>query len=478
MSFTFRDLWRVNGTIARGPYALVGLIGFAIKHNLDRVVATAVFQRKWGLFNYWIPLDEAVRFTSLPRHEALFLATMVVLAIPFILIGVALTVRRLRDASLPAWLVALFFLPVLNLLFFAFLCVIPSRTAADSFERPPRGALGAFLARLIPKSAIGSAAMAIALTLTFGLAAAVLGTAILRNYGWGLFVALPFCLGLASALLYGYHQPRSYWSCVLVSCLSTLLVAAGLMAVAIEGAVCLMMAVPLGWMLAVMGGTIGYAIQRQYWTRVEAPAMLSVILLFVPAFYGLEGVAGPAPPVYDVRTSLEIEAPPEIVWKQVVAFSELPPPTETLFRMGIAYPIRAEIQGRGPGAERHCVFSTGAFIEPIEIWDEPRLLKFSVTANPTPMQEWTPFADVQPPHLHGYLVSTGGQFRLTPLPGGRTLLEGTTWYRHSMWPAAYWRLWSDSIIHTIHLRVLRHIAHLSEASAPAGLNQGTSGGIP
>jgi hypothetical protein len=31
-----------------------------------------------------------------------------------------------------------------------------------------------------------------------------------------------------------------------------------------------------------------------------------------------------------------------------------------------------------------------------------------------------------------------------------------------MWPADYWRLWSDLIIHRIHSRVLRHIQALSE----------------
>jgi hypothetical protein len=53
--------------------------------------------------------------------------------------------------------------------------------------------------------------------------------------------------------------------------------------------------------------------------------------------------------------------------------------------------------------------------------------------------------------------STGKLPLLERLPNSRTRLEGTTWYRHSLWPAAYWRLWSDGIIHTIHVRVLRHI---------------------
>ena len=78
------------------------------------------------------------------------------------------------------------------------------------------------------------------------------------------------------------------------------------------------------------------------------------------------------------------------------------------------------------------------------------------------MREWSPYAGVLPKHLHGYLVSKRGQFRLVPLAGGRTLLEGTTWYQHGLWPAGYWRWWSDAIIHRIHLRVLRHIRALAE----------------
>ena len=45
---------------------------------------------------------------------------------------------------------------------------------------------------------------------------------------------------------------------------------------------------------------------------------------------------------------------------------------------------------------------------------------------------------------------------------GRTLLEGTTWYQHGLWPAEYWRWWSDAIIHRIHLRVLNHVRMLAE----------------
>ena len=178
----------------------------------------------------------------------------------------------------------------------------------------------------------------------------------------------------------------------------------------------------------------------------------------VPYLIDLRTTSTPVAPPKPLRRS----APLDKVWTQVVAFSEIPPPTEWIFRAGVAYPLRAEILGYGPGAERHCVFSTGAFVEPIQIWDEPHRLKFSVTQNPAPMQEWTPYSHINPPHLHGFLVSNGGQFLLTPLPDGGTKLEGTTWYHHGLWPVTYWRWWSDAIIHRIHMRVLTHIRDEAE----------------
>jgi hypothetical protein len=88
--------------------------------------------------------------------------------------------------------------------------------------------------------------------------------------------------------------------------------------------------------------------------------------------------------------------------------------------------------------------------------------------------EWTPYRKIYPRHLDNFLVSRRGQFLLTPLPDGRTRLEGTTWYVHSLWPAAYWQAWSDFIIHRIHERVLIHIKRLSEEAVTSSRSSHTS----
>src|SRR5688572_16808007 len=240
-------------------------------------------------------------------------------------------------------------------------------------------------------------------------------------------------MGFLAALIHGARERRSLAQSQLVAFVAVVLAGALLLALALEGVICLLMAAPLAAGLAALGALAGHAVQASRWR--QPPHLYCVPLLAVPLMFGTESMRPGPPPLLQVVTAIEVQAPAERVWRHVVEFAELPPPTEAMFKLGIAYPLRAEIQGRGPGAIRHCVFSTGPFVEPILIWDEPRLLKFSVTQNPAPMQEWTPYRKVHPPHLDGFLVSKQGQFQLAPLPGGRTKLEGTTWYCHSLWPA-------------------------------------------
>jgi uncharacterized membrane protein YhaH (DUF805 family) len=450
------SLFSFDGKVDRKTYAIVGLIGIAIKQNLDRLVGVYVFHYEESFFNYWRPLGKAARLNHLTNSEARFLLVLLLLAIPFMWVGVAMTVRRLRDAGRPLWLVSLFFVPFLNLIFFIVLCALPPKDMSPENEAAPWPSVRS-LGGVIPRGPVGSALLSILLTTSIGLFFVLVGTKIIGTYGWGLFVALPFCLGMFSVLVYSYHEQRGFSACMGVSALPVVILGGVMIAVAIEGLICVLMAAPLGIGLAMLGGALGHGIQTYHWGQNQKHAALSIAMFAVPVLFGMENAAALKPPVFAVHSTIEINAPPERVWKKVVAFTEIAPPTEMIFRAGIAYPIRAEITGSGPGAVRHCVFSTGAFVEPIEVWDEPRLLRFSVSQNPPPLEELTPYAHIDPPHLHGYFASHEGQFLLTALPGGRTQVEGTTWYSHTMWPAAYWHVWSDYVIHRIHMRVLEHI---------------------
>jgi hypothetical protein len=280
-----------------------------------------------------------------------------------------------------------------------------------------------------------------------------------NNYGVAMFFDAPFTVGALTAYLFNSRYQASRRETFEVISLTFAFMGGVVLMVAVEGAVCLAMAAPIVITVAALGAELGRSIALRR-AGVDARAFMAMLLIPVTA---LTEKAAPASPLHEIMSVVEIDAPPEVVWRHVIEFSELEPPKELIFKLGIAYPIRARIEGSGVGAVRHCEFSTGAFVEPITRWEPGRLLAFDVTVQPPPLEEWSPYANISPPHLDGYIQSRRGEFRLIPLAGGRTRLEGRTWYTLDIRPRAYWMIFSDAFIGRVHRRVLTHIGRLAEA---------------
>ena len=284
------------------------------------------------------------------------------------------------------------------------------------------------------------------------------------QYGIALFILTPLFIGAGSTILYGLKKEITKREAWLIGLLTLGIFTAGLLVFAIEGVICIAMAAPFGLLLTWVGSLIGYAIINK--TPNNAPTAMLILIGIIPTMAFIEKDSEPT--LTSVVTSIVIIADPQTVWKNVVEFPQLDEPTELIFKTGIAYPINAKNEGTGVGAVRHCNFTTGSFVEPITVWDEPQLLKFDVVEQPAPMKELS-FWDIDAPHLQDYFVSKQGQFKLTVLPNGKTLLEGTTWYYHNIKPTFYWQLWSDHIIHKIHDRVLTHIKKNAESEKKSGI---------
>jgi hypothetical protein len=286
------------------------------------------------------------------------------------------------------------------------------------------------------------------------------GTVYLPRYGWILFLMLPFVLGFASSVIYAPKGDKPYWKCFLAA-LSTMVVLGGfILAVAIEGAICLVMAVPLAAPLVAIGALSGLTLTQQLNSNAAGIGLSALLFVSMPFFMGFEASQKSTPTVHQVVSTVEIDAPIETVWRNVVEFPQIDAEPEGILKLGFAYPINAKIEGEGIGAVRYCNFNTGPFVEPITVWQEPHLLAFDVKEQPAPMTELTPYEHLHAAHLE-YIRSQKGQFRLYE-KDGKTIVEGTTFYTHDIAPDFYWRIFSDEIIHQIHLRVLNHIKVVSE----------------
>jgi uncharacterized membrane protein YhaH (DUF805 family) len=441
----------IRQPISAPRFFAYGLALFALKFQLDRLIAH-LFHRQWLIFDYWGAGSYSI--LTAERGASTFLLAMALVALPFVAIGVVLTIRRLRAVHWPVWLSLLFFVPAFNLLFFLVLVAWPTHPGMDVEDR---GTMPLPLfEHILPGNQLPAAVTGVLATIPYAVIMVLLSTTILKNYSSGLFLGLPFVMGFVATAIYNAKRRHSLGSSLFVAMCSVLLLGVMLTIIAVEGVMCLFMAVPIAVPLALCGSLVAYCVCRA--NRSAPPGFALGIVLLLPGFLVSEHAASRVIPEFAVRTSVVVHAPPEVVWKNLIAFAPLSEPREWFFRAGIAYPTRAQIYGSGVAATRLCIFSTGAFVEPIRVWDQPRMLAFDVESQPAAMRELSPYRHLDPVHLHGdYLRSRQGQFLLKSLPDGDTELEGTTWYDLRFWPSAYWRLWSDAIIHRIHERVLNQI---------------------
>ncbi|MCI0618957.1 hypothetical protein L0244_38785, partial [bacterium] len=183
MKLKFSDLISPVGTIARAEYVFWGVVLFAIKYNIDRIIAYQLFHRKWRVWEYLFP----IQLDLSPQQNWNFLIALLIAALPFVWSGSVLTIKRLRASGLPVWLVVLFFVPIANLFFFAIIALLPEKQIR---VRTTDGS--ASLANLIPRSRAGSALSALALNALSALIFTRFSVETLNQYGWGLFVGLPF----------------------------------------------------------------------------------------------------------------------------------------------------------------------------------------------------------------------------------------------------------------------------------------------
>jgi uncharacterized membrane protein YhaH (DUF805 family) len=443
-------LARIGGVTApvdRAAYAKVGFGLMTFKYLVDAGLIFFASGEWLSPLIYLAPVA-TLRMEALTGGPAWLPVALVLWTLPFIWVGVSMTIRRARHANLPPSLGLLFFMPVVNYLFMLALCLVPEGRGGAT-PVPLRG----------DDRAVWAALTGVLSGAGFGLAMTLTSVFLLGEYGGALFLGTPFVMGAIASLVFNLRGPRGVGANMLLA-LTTVGVAGGLLLLfALEGALCLAMAFPIAAALCFMGVLLGrgLAIAEQKRALITQVCALPLFALAEPP---------QVPQVYSVTSAIDIEAAPEVVWSYVTGVTplELEAPPDWFFELGIAYPTRAWLDGQGAGAVRHCEFSTGPFIEPITAWEPPHLLAFDVASQPPTMHEWSPYDTVYAPHLDGALQSRRGEFRLSPLPGGGTRLEGTTWYTFQMGPQSYWVLWSDALIGAIHHRVLRHIQSISEAA--------------
>lgn len=330
------------------------------------------------------------------------------------------------------------------------------------FKQFRSGILQNSMPSLIHREKLRSALFSILLTVAIACLYVSLSTQGLKEYGAGLFFASPLVCGFVAVYSYNRSDKKPLRDSLSVATIAGFVSLFGFLVVGLEGLICIVMAIPVVIPLFLVGGLMGYAVSKA--TSKKAPSDVSTLILIVavPLLMGFEAKKSDDQQIRKAVTRVVISASIDKVWDEVIQFSTIPEPTEILFRMGIAYPTSARIEGKGVGAIRYCTFSTGSFVEPITHWEKNHKLAFDVSEQPTPMTEVSPYTGIHPPHLDWAVRSIKGQFVLKESDDGMVELEGTTWFHTEMKPEPYWSFIAEEMIHLIHHRVLNHIKNTIE----------------
>ena len=222
---------------------------------------------------------------------------------------------------------------------------------------------------------LGGAAYGLLMRLLFGFwpfGAAVPGTGpMLLSFAF----LVPFVIGLWSVSRLPSEQ-RTVSSAILVPWAPLFLFLAGTAALAIEGSICIALAIPIFMFMASLGGVVALLAMKKKPSTATTSGILVLPLLLAVAEQGV--------PVEDVVQrsveSVHIAAPPERIWQLINDATEIQPnemQSGWAWRIGVPYPVSAITVDEDGGRVRKLVWQKGVhFDEPILDWDENRYIRW------------------------------------------------------------------------------------------------------
>jgi hypothetical protein len=213
-----------------------------------------------------------------------------------------------------------------------------------------------------------------------------------------------------------------------------------------EGVICLLIVSPLIFCFIITGVFTGKRMFQQNNQTLNVSVFSLLFVVFVSDSLSTHNY------VNLVADEMVINATPEEIWKNVVAFDKIEKKDDYwLFQIGMPSPMQTTVDGYYKGARRKCIFSNGyTFDEKIVTYKPNEDLTFDIVKQPLD------------PEIMGHIDILRGQFLLKDNGDGTTTLVGNSWYRLHVFPVWYYDIWAKSITRNVHLRVMEHIKMLSE----------------
>ena len=283
----------------------------------------------------------------------------------------------------------------------------------------------------------------------------------------GFVFLVPLAMGFISIYWIERLEPQGFAIWVF---LPWLVILAGTLAAMLalwEGAICAVLFFPIAIVFASIGGVIGGFSAR--WKRATPTrnAWIGCVLMLPLLVTPVKGRIFLRYEIREVQTSIDMHAPPAVVWRNIKSVRAIQPDELTpswTRRIGLPAPVEATLSHEGVGGVRHATFAGGVlFIETVDVWQPDRRLAFSIHAETTQIPAATLDEHVR---VGGEFFDVlRGEYVIENLQNGDTRLHLSSQQRVSTDFNWYAQLWTDAIMRDTQRTILRVIKNRCEAEA-------------
>jgi hypothetical protein len=262
------------------------------------------------------------------------------------------------------------------------------------------------------------------------------------------FVGIPLLIGVLTTYL-SYPKTRTG-----VTLLGTTIVLCFVAMLLGEGAICILMAAPIFYVVALMGCAIVTFIEDYLNGKGRGGPAVIVLLPFLLAKLtsSPQGIANPS--TMTVQDDIFIAAPPSVVWDRLLHGELVSQQFSPFLRLGFPLPTKLERDGKGearltfdPGSEPWP--GTNVIISREKRDPAARHLSFVILKDGTKLSRWLTFRDTH--------------FAIEAAPGGSRLRQTTT-FQQRLQPGLYWNPLQSYAMTQMHVYALEHIKSLAETA--------------
>ncbi|NMM48125.1 polyketide cyclase [Marinigracilibium pacificum] len=242
----------------------------------------------------------------------------------------------------------------------------------------------------------------------------------LSDLGMGLFFFLPLAIGISSGLLPNLKQ--AIWGTLASLGLFSIF----LIVTNIEGFICVLLALPILLISALIGWFIGRLFRKKNKDETNLKVTVLPFLIFIAASF-LELFTGNPFVKNEVSTTFKIKGTPEQVYNSIIQVDTVDVETNLLQKAGLPIPRKCILTEEKVGGLRLCEFEEGRIVETITEIKKNELLRMDVTESKLGRERhWLKFHE--------------DIYNINPINDELTQITRTTSYSSNLKPRIYWEI--------------------------------------